>query len=175
MNPLPKTKDIEEVKSVKPSELTVESIISSHPFLRGMSANQLRLLSDSAILESFSTGEHIFHVGDPANRFYLIQEGRVALESFVEGKGNTAIQTIGAGDVLGWSWLFPPYFWHFSARALEVTRAVFIYATPLREECESDHDFGYEMMKRMAGVMIQRLQATRWKLLGSAPKLNPQS
>jgi len=164
----------QEPKTGQPAEPTVEKIIFAHPFLQGMTPGHLRLLTDCAILETFACGEHVFQVGDPANRFYLIQEGRVALGSFVEGIGNSTIQTIGSGDVLGWSWLFPPYFWHFNARAIETTRVVFIYATPLREVCETDHDFGYEMMKRMAGVMVQRLQATRWKLLGSAPKLNPR-
>jgi CRP-like cAMP-binding protein len=77
----------------------------------------------------------------------------------------TRIQTVGPGDVLGWSWLFPPYFWHFNARVLQPTVAIFFYATPLREECESDHELGYELFKRMAEVMLTRLQATRRQLL----------
>jgi CRP-like cAMP-binding protein len=153
------------------SRQSVEKIISTHPFLTGMSPHQLRLLSDCAMPAQFTTNELIFREGDPANRFYLLQTGRVALESQVQGKPKALIQTIGAGDVLGWSWLFPPYFWHFDARALEPTDAVFIYGTPLREECESDHELGYELMKRMAAVMMRRLQATRWKLLGATPKL----
>jgi cAMP-binding proteins - catabolite gene activator and regulatory subunit of cAMP-dependent protein kinases len=107
----------------------------------------------------------VFREGDPANRFYLVLSGKIALESFVKDKGNTLIQTIGPGDVLGWSWLFPPYFWHFNARALEHTEAIFIYATPLREECEADHELGYQLIKRMAEVMMNRLQATRKQLL----------
>src|SRR5204863_1801638 len=117
-------------------------------FLNEMIPHQLRLLSDCSMQTHFKAGELILQEGDPANRFYLIQQGRVALESFISDKGNTPIQTIGAGEVLGWSWLFPPYVWHFNARALEPTDAIFIYATPLREECESDHELGYELMKR---------------------------
>ena len=75
------------------------------------------------------------------------------------------IQTLGAGDVLGWSWLFPPYYWNFDARATEQTQAVFFYGTRLREKCEDDSQLGYEMMKRMSAVMLQRLQATRKQLL----------
>ena len=76
-----------------------------------------------------------------------------------------AVQVIGRGDVLGWSWLFPPHHWHFGARALEPTTAIFFYGTRLREQCEQDHDFGFEMMKRMTQVVIHRLQATRKQLL----------
>ena len=145
---------------------STESIISMHPFLKGMSEHQLRILSDCSMQAHFNANEMIFGEGEPADRFYLIQRGTVALEAYVKDKGNTLVQKIGAGDVLGWSWLFPPYFWHFTARALEPTDALFIYAKPLREECESDHDFGYELMKRIAEVIMRRLQATRKKSLG---------
>jgi CRP/FNR family cyclic AMP-dependent transcriptional regulator len=145
---------------------SVEETIKKHPFLEGMSPHQIRLLSDCAMRAHFGAGELIFREGDPANRFYLILKGKVALESFMQDKGHTLIQSIGSGDVLGWSWLFPPYFWHFNARAIEATEAIFIYATPLREECESDHELGYELMKRMAQIMMNRLQATRRQFLG---------
>ncbi len=149
---------------------SVQKIIASHPFLEGMSPHQLRLLGDCAMPAHFTTNELIFREGDPANRFYLLQTGSVALESQILGKPRAVIQTLEAGDILGWSWLFPPYFWHFDARALEATDAIFIYGTPLREECESDHELGYELMKRLAAVMMRRLQAARWQLLGAAPK-----
>lgn len=87
------------------------------------------------------------------------------LEAHTSGRGLAPIQTLGPGDVLGWSWLFPPYYWHFDARALEPTEAVFFHGTPLREECESDHDLGYELVKRMSAVMMRRRQATRRSLL----------
>jgi CRP/FNR family transcriptional regulator, cyclic AMP receptor protein len=146
-----------------------ENVISKHPFFEGMSVHHVRLLCDCSMPMNFATGEWIFREGDIANRFYLIQKGKVALEAYVQLKGHTCIQLLGAGDVLGWSWLFPPYIWHFSARALEPIDAIFIYGTPLREQCESDHDLGYELMKRMAELMMKRLQATRWQLLGIPP------
>ncbi len=113
----------------------------------------------------FAENDFIFREGAPANRFYLLRTGKVALESQAANQTRALIQILGPGDILGWSWIFEPYYWHFDARALEATDAVFLYATPLREECESDHDLGYELMKRLAGVMVSRLQATRWKLL----------
>jgi CRP-like cAMP-binding protein len=166
-----KTALFPEVKNRNSHRQFVGQIVSTHPFLAGMSPHQLRLLSDCSRLAHFNANELIFREGDPADRFYLLHTGSVGLESHTLGKPNAVIQTIGAGDVLGWSWLFPPYFWHFDARALEPADAVFIYGTPLRGECESDHELGYELMKRFAAVMMKRLQATRWKLLGAAPKL----
>ena len=143
----------------------VESVIAEHPFLRGLKPEHLRLLADSAMRMHYNAGELIFCEGDPANRFYLIEQGRVSLESHRRDEAPVAVQVIGPGDVLGWSWLFPPYYWHFDARALEPTTAIFFYGTRLREQCEEDHDFGYEMMKRMTQVVIRRLQATRKQLL----------
>jgi len=143
----------------------VESIIAEHPFLRGLKPEHLRLLVNSALRMHYKAGEFIFCEGDPANRFYLIEQGRVSLESFRRDEAPVAVQVIGPGDVLGWSWLFPPYYWHFDARVLEPTTAIFFYGTRLREQCEQDHDFGYEMMKRMSQVVIRRLQAARKQLL----------
>ena len=147
------------------NQISVERILASHPFLKGLSPHQRRLLTDCAMLSHFAPGELIFREGDPANRFYLIDKGRVALESYVRDHGAVNIDTLGTGDVLGWSWLFPPYYWHFDARAIEPTDAVFFYGTPLRDECDADHDLGYELMKRVTEVVIKRLLATRRKLL----------
>jgi CRP-like cAMP-binding protein len=143
----------------------VEKVIAEHPFMRGLKPVHLRLLADSAMRMHYEAGELIFREGDPANRFYLIEQGRVSLESHRRDEAPVAVQVIGPGDVLGWSWLFPPYYWHFDARALEPATAIFFYATRLREQCEQDHDFGYEMMKRMTHVVIHRLQAARKQLL----------
>ena len=136
-----------------------------HPFLKGMSPHDQTVLGDWSQPAHFEAGESIFREGDPADRFYLIQKGAVALEGYEKGKGLVVIQTVGAGDVLGWSWLFPPCFWHFTARAIEATEAIFIEGTLLREACESDHDLGYEILKRLAAVMLEQLQASRRPLL----------
>ena len=143
----------------------VESVIADHPFLRGLKPEHLLLLADSAMRMRYEVGELIFREGDPANRFYLIEQGQVSLESHRKDEAPVAVQVIGPGDVLGWSWLFPPYYWHFDARVLEPTTAVFFYGTRLREQCEQNHDFGFEVMKRMTHVVIHRLQAARKQLL----------
>ncbi len=150
-----------ETGVVKP----VEDVIAEHPFLAGLRPAHQRVLADNAMRMFYQPGEFIFREGDPANRFYLIENGKVSLESHLKDEPPVRIQIIGAGDVLGWSWLFPPYYWHFDASALEPTTAIFFYGTRLREQCDADHDLGYELMSRMAAVVIERLQATRKQLL----------
>ena len=111
----------------------------------------------------------------PANRFYLILEGKVMLESEMEERGEMIpIQTLGPGDDLGWSWLFPPYTLHFSARALELTRTIFFYGPRLREQCEQDHELGYQIMKRITEVATQSLGATQRRLMQYIDKNIPE-
>jgi len=138
--------------------------IEAHALFKGLAPQYLALLAEVAMFKEFAEDEVIFREGDPANRFYLILEGEVAVESPMPESGSVVLQTIGANDVLGWSWLFPPYYWHFDARATKPTKAIFFYGTWLRENCERDHDFGYEMMKRMSAIVIQRMQAARKQL-----------
>ena len=144
---------------------TLERILSEHPFLKGLDKSYIELIVGCASNVRFNAGEFIFREGEEANKFYFIRHGRVALEIFVPERGAITIQTLGEGDVLGWSWLFPPYRWHFDARALELTRAIALDGKCLREKCEENHDLGYELMKRFAHVIEERLQATRIQLL----------
>jgi CRP/FNR family cyclic AMP-dependent transcriptional regulator len=139
--------------------------VALHPFLAGMNRNDLALLADCAMIVRFAPGQTIFREGENANRFYLIESGRVAVESDGAHAGAADIETVHAGELLGWSWMFPPYAWHFSARALAPTVAIFFYGTILREYCERNHSLGYELFKRMSAVMVKRLQAARKKTL----------
>lgn len=139
--------------------------VALHPFLAGMNRAHLALLTDCAMVVHFNPGELIFREGEVANRFYLIESGNVILESSGRSGDPVIIDKVGAGDLLGWSWMFPPYVWHFTARAVERTEAIFFYGTILREYCERDHSLGYELFKRMSAVMIKRLQAAREKML----------
>jgi CRP-like cAMP-binding protein len=122
----------------------------------------------------FETGAVIFEEGSPANRFFLILTGRVVLSSEMEDRNVIPVQTLGPGDDLDWSWLFPPYSVHFTARALEPTTAIFFYGTRLREQCEQDHELGYQIMKRIAGVATQSLRATQRRLMGYIAKNTPE-
>ncbi len=143
------------------------ALLAAQPFLKGLSQAQLEVLSNNAMEVEFEAGKTLFTEGLAANRFYIILQGAVALESNPGKKAAPPelIQTIGAGDVLGWSWLFPPYQWNFDARAVKPTKAIIFFASTLRELCENDHHLGYELMKRVTQVVISRLQSTRRQLL----------
>lgn len=144
---------------------SLEDMLAEYPFFKGMKAEHLSIVARAATRAKFDAGQVIFREGDPANRLYLIQHGKVALEAQGTGTTGAEFQIIGAGDVLGWSWLFPPFNSHFRARALEPTQCIFLYGSRLREECEQNHELGYELMKRTVGIVIQRLQATRERLV----------
>jgi CRP-like cAMP-binding protein len=155
--------------SIRPEEgnattRSLYSLIERQPFFRGLSAHHLQLLTDSGLETRFDSGQTIFAEGSPANRFYLILTGKVVLGSEQEDHNILPVQTLGPGDDLGWSWLFPPYSLHLSARAIEPTRTVFFYGPRLREQCEQDHEFGYQLMKRVAEVTTQCLHATQLRL-----------
>lgn len=139
--------------------------VALHPFLAGMNQRQLALLTDCAMAVEFKKGKQIFREGEVANWFCLVESGKVVVESRDEHGNSLVIDTVGAGDLLGWSWMFPPYTWHFTARAIEPTTAIFFYGTILREYCEKDHSLGYELLKRMTAVMNRRMQAARGKML----------
>jgi CRP/FNR family cyclic AMP-dependent transcriptional regulator len=139
--------------------------VALHPFLAGMSRPQLALLIACGMAARFKTGQTILREGEFANRCYLIETGKVVIESVGNFGGPLVIETIGAGDLLGWSWMFPPYTWQFTARAIEPTTAIFFYGAILREYCEKDHSLGYELLKRISAVMIKRLQAAHKQML----------
>ena len=139
--------------------------VSLHPFLAGMDRKHLALLTDCAIGSHFKKGQVILKEGEQANRFYLIESGKVILESGRAYDRPVIIDTIGAGDLLGWSWMFSPYTWQFTARATVPTSAIFFYGTILREYCERDHSLGYELLKRMTAIMMRRMQAARQKMI----------
>lgn len=144
---------------------TLEPILAEHPFLKGLPPALLAELVGCAANVKFDTGAFVFRQGQEANNFYILRDGKVAVEVFAPQKGAITIDTLAAGDVLGWSWLIPPYHWHFDARAIEPTRAIALDGRCMRTKCESDHELGYELMKRFAQIIEQRLDATRWQLL----------
>jgi len=144
---------------------TLEPILAAHPFFKGLAPHYLRLAVGCAANVRFKPEEFICREGEEANEFYLIRDGRVALEVPVPGRGPHIIQTLEPGDILGWSWLFPPYHWDFAARAVKLTRAIALDGKCLRTKCEEDHDLGYELLTRFSSIILQHLQATRLQLL----------
>ncbi|MFO1057824.1 MAG: cyclic nucleotide-binding domain-containing protein [Dongiaceae bacterium] len=143
----------------------LERIVREHRFFAGLDEPFLQLVVGCARNVRFDEGQYLFREAAPADQFFLIRHGRVALELSGPGRGTVTFQTVGEGEILGVSWLIPPYRWTYDARAIELTRAIGIDAACLRGKCEADHDLGYEMMKRFMPVLIQRLQATRLQIL----------
>ena len=144
---------------------TLERVLAEHPFFKDLERPYLELLAECASRVRFNAGEVIFREGEEANLFYLIRHGKVAVETLAANRGPIIIQTLGEGELLGWSWLIPPYRWRFDSRAVELTRAIVLDGEGLRRRCEEDHEFGYELMKRVTTVVERRLQATRLQLL----------
>lgn len=148
---------------------TLETVIAGHAFLKGLDPRFLPLLVEGAALVRFPAGEKIAQEGEEAHRFYLLLSGKVALEALIPAQGQVGFQTLGAGEALGWSWLFPPFRWHFTARAIEDTEAVAWDTAQLRARSEANPQFGYELSRRMTSMLLDRLRATTTQLVDFYP------
>jgi CRP/FNR family transcriptional regulator, cyclic AMP receptor protein len=144
---------------------TLERIIAEHPFFEGLETYYTGLLTGCASNVRFAAGSYIFKEGEAANSFYLIRSGKVALEILPPQSRPITVETLTEGEIVGWSWLLPPYIWSFDAHALQDTRAIALDGKCLRAKCEQNHDLGYEVLKRFGQIMARRLQATRFQLL----------
>jgi CRP/FNR family transcriptional regulator, cyclic AMP receptor protein len=146
----------------------MEHRLATHPFLKGMSPHHITLLAQSAAPTHFEAGQTIFRTGEPANGFYLIESGHVALEGWVREHGPITTDLVSAGEPLGWSWLFPPYLWHFDARATEPTTAICVSGILLRQHRDEDLQLSHELFKRTSEVMVRRLQLLRKMLVAKS-------
>jgi CRP-like cAMP-binding protein len=144
---------------------SLEEIIAAQPFFDGLDPKFLSLLGDCASLRRFGSHQHIFQEGGEADHFYLILSGKVVLETSVPPCGILPIETLGAGEALGWSWLFPPYEWCFTAMTAAPTDVISFSAPSLREQTQQNLQFANEFLKRLAKTVIQRLQFTRQGLV----------
>ena len=144
---------------------TLDELIAGAPVFTGLRPEDLALIAGCARNVAFEAGELLFREGEPADTFYVVRRGRVSLELHTPERGGLVIETIEPGEVVGWSWLFEPYVWHFDARAAGPVRAIAFDGACLRGKCEDDKALGYELMKRFAQVMIDRLQHARVRLL----------
>jgi CRP-like cAMP-binding protein len=144
---------------------TLERFLAEHRFFADLPKRDLNLLVSCASNVVFDANKFLFREGELADKFFLIRHGKVAIEIDNPGRGAITVDTLGEGDVLGWSWLIPPYRWHFDAKASELTRAIALDGKCLRGKCDEDHDLGYELLRRFAQVMALRLEATRLQLL----------
>jgi CRP/FNR family transcriptional regulator, cyclic AMP receptor protein len=146
---------------------TLEPLLRAHKFFAGLEPAHLSLIAGCAANQVFPAESFLFREGEPAETFYLIREGKVALEIAAPGHGASAlvIQTLGEGDVVGFSWLIEPHHWEFDGRAVDQVRAFRMDGTCLRDKCEEDSRLGYELMRRFAGLTANALAATRLQLL----------
>jgi len=144
---------------------TIDELLRDSPALAGLESSQLEVIAGCATNVHFEPDMTLFREGDPADTFYFVRSGSVALEMFVPARGSLLIETIDEGEVIGWSWLFAPYRWHFDARTLTPVRATGFDGACLRGKCDADPTLGYALMSRFAHLLIERLQATRFRLL----------
>lgn len=144
---------------------TLEPIIREHPFFHELEERHIKIIVGCASSVRVAAGQILLREGDEANQFFLIREGLVAVGISIPPGGSKVLQTVSAGEMLGWSWLFPPHRWHFDALAVEPTRALAFDGKCLRNKCEKDHDLGYEFLKRFSRIVTHRLEATQLQLL----------
>ena len=144
---------------------TMKELLGSHPFFAGLSPSAVELIAGCASNAHFADGDRIFDEGKPANIFYVIRHGRVALEVHSPTKGPLTVDTMDEGEVLGWSWLVPPYRYFADARAVTPVSVTAIDGACLRGKCEADAELGYQLLKRVTAVMYRRLQGARIRLL----------
>ncbi len=144
---------------------TLEPLLRGQPFFSGLAPGHLALIAGCAANVVFPAGTFLFREGEPAETFFLIREGRVALEIAAPGRGALVVQTLGEGDVAGFSWLIEPHRWEFDGRAVRRVRAVQMDGTCLRGKCDTDPRLGYDLMRRFAAMASNRLQSTRLQLL----------
>ncbi|HET6795250.1 MAG TPA: cyclic nucleotide-binding domain-containing protein [Acidimicrobiales bacterium] len=145
--------------------VTVADIVAGHPLLRGLPGDAVDLVAGCARNVALGADRLLITEGDPADTLYLLRRGSVAVEVHGPGQGRIVVETLGPGEAVGWSWLFPPYRWHFDVRATEPLGAVAVDAACLRAKAEEDPAFGYELMKRFGAVILRRLQSTRVRLI----------
>jgi len=143
----------------------VDELLGQVPVFGELSAEHRATISGCGRNQVFQPDAYLMREGDPAELFYVIREGTVALETFVPQRGAVTLQTLHGGDLLGWSWLFPPYRTAFDGRALDTVHALQFDGTCLRGKSDSDPSLGYDLLKLFAAVIIQRLQHTRLQLL----------
>jgi CRP/FNR family transcriptional regulator, cyclic AMP receptor protein len=140
-------------------------VVLQQPLFSGLEAPLGNLIAGCVRNVAFKEGHYLLHEGAPADEFYLIRQGAVALEIAAPAHPPAVFLTVGPGEIVGISWLTPPYRWTFDARAMEPVHALGIDAGCLRNKCEADHDLGYELMKRCLSALVQRLHATRLQML----------
>jgi CRP-like cAMP-binding protein len=141
-------------------------IFGNHAFLQGLGQRHLMLLASGVKPITFAPGSFLGRDGETAKTFYLIKSGHVSLELHSPERGSVSVESVGPGEIVGWSWIVPPHCWHFDCRATDTVEALVFDAEWLREKCEQDHELGYQLLKHLVTVIAGRLTATQQRLLG---------
>jgi CRP/FNR family transcriptional regulator, cyclic AMP receptor protein len=136
-----------------------------HPFFEGFEPEFVHAISAKAVEERFDVDDLLAKEGTEATLLYAVLEGKVALEIGSADRPNLTVQTVGPGEVLGWSWLVPPHRWRFDARAVKPSRAIALDAEVLRRTLRSHPTWGFQFMVRFMPVLAERLENTRIQLL----------
>lgn len=143
----------------------MRSLLAEHAYLQGLSGAHLDLLSTLAAEREFAAGQFLIRQGEPAEHFYLIVCGRVAVELVARAQRVLRIETVSAGDVVGWSWLVAPYRWQFDVSAIAATRALALSAAPLRRACGADQGLAAQLQRRLLTTVSHRLAGARLQLI----------
>lgn len=143
-----------------------------HPFFSELKKDYVSLLAECGRNEVYKPESILAAEGSEANEFFVIRRGRVAIQLHAAPTGTVCLQTLDAGDILGWSWLFPPYLWTVEAKALQEVHAIKLDGLCLRNKCDTDPVMGYALMQRFSRIMTQRLEATRLQILDLYGKVN---
>ena len=143
----------------------VSDLVRDHPLFAGLPPDDVAPVAGCARNVAFRPGQLLLHEGARADTFYLLRRGWVSIEVHAPATGQIVIDTVGPGNCVGWSWLFPPYRWHFDARALEPVGAVAVDGACLREKADGNPQLGYQLLSRVSAILLDRLQSTRMRLL----------
>ncbi len=143
----------------------LKELLMEHPFFKGMKDEHIELIAGCGKNEHYDEGTYLFKEGTPADYFYIIRQGHLALESTCPGKGAITLETLNENEVVGWSWLFEPYRWNYCGRAVQDCRVTALDGKCLRGKCENDPVIGYELLKRFSKIIISRLQESRLQIL----------
>lgn len=144
---------------------TIDILLKEHPFFWDMENTYVDLIAGCGRNLVYKADDWLAREGDTADKFYVIREGRVAVETEIPGRGRVVLATIGAGEIVGWSWIFPPYQWTFDVRVRQTAHVVALDGKCLREKCETDKAMGYQLMKRFSRIMAERLKAARLQVM----------
>jgi len=144
---------------------TIEDLLKEHQFFQGLSPEYIKIIAGCGSNVVFKKDEFVAREGEEANQFFIIREGKIAIDILTAEQGPMIIQTVQNGEIFGWSWIIEPHFWRFDARAVETTHAIALDGKCLRGKCEKDTKLGYDLLKRFSGVLAKRLEMARLQLL----------